>query len=331
MRTARTSLGTLVTTVALALGAIGLAVAAPGGGGDTRRDEIRIQAAGGAIAIANSREGETLFSASGMRPGESATGTLRLEHSSDAARALSLAATVAQDVPGQGGGRLADQLVLAVADTTPGHLPRSLWTGGAAALADVPLGALGSGEHRTYVLTATLPSSAGNAYQGASVSLDLRWTLQATGAPAVPAATPPPTATPAPTPPPQATGTTPPPVGGTAATPTGTPPTPATPTVPATPGGGVLEVTGEQLGLPAARACASRRHFRIKLRAPRGVTLSSAVVRVNGKVRGKARGRRTVVDLRGLPKGRAVVSIVVRGTNGRTYRSTRTYRTCNAR
>jgi hypothetical protein len=324
MRTARTSLGTLVITAALALGAIGLAVAAPGGG--TQRDEIRLQAAGGAIAIANSREGETLFSVSGMRPGQSATGTLRLTHAGEAAQTLSLAATVAQDVAGQGGGRLSDQLLLTVADTTPGHVPQTLWSGGAAALADVPLGALTTGDQRTYEVSATLPTGTGNAYQGASLSLDLRWTLQTAAAPAVPTpATPPPT-TPAPTPAP--TLTTPPPAGGTTAT-----PPPGTPATPGTPGpaGSAIEVTGEQLGLPAAQTCASRRHFLIRLRAPRRVTMRSAVVRVNGKVRGKVRGRRSVIDLRGLPKGRAVVAIEVRGTDGRAYRSTRTYRTCSGR
>lgn len=308
MRTARTSLGTLVTTAALALGAIGLAVAAPGGvgggGGATQRDEVRIQAAGGAVTIANSREGLTLFSANGMRPGQSAGGTLRLTHTGPDARALSLTATVAQDTPGAGGGRLTDQLVLAVADATPGHAAQTLWTGGAAALANVPLGSIAGGAQRTYAVTATLPTGASNAYQGASTSLDLRWTLTGGSAPVDPVV---------PTPP-----------GGTVTTPPGSPP------VPGPAAGPPLDVAGEQLGLPAAKGCASRRHFKIKLRAPSGATMSSAVVRVNNKVRGRIKGRKAVVDLRGLPKGRAVVAIVVRATDGRAFRSTRTYRTCNA-
>jgi hypothetical protein len=322
MRTARTSLGTLVTTAALALGAIGLAVAAPGGVGGTRHDEVRIQAAGGAVTIASSREGLTLFSASGMRPGQSAGGTVRLTHTSEDARALTLSAAVAQDAPGAGGGRLTDQLVLEVSDTTPGHAAHTLWTGAPAALASVPLGSLPSGEQRTYAVTATLPPGAGNAYQGASTSLDLRWTLSGGSAPV----------TPVPTTGPVATGPVTLPVGaGAGPGAPGTTP-PATPTPPGTgvPAGTPVDVAGEQLGLPATRACASRRHFKIKLHAPAGATMRSAVVRVNNKVRGRVKGKKAAVDLRGLPKGRAVVAIVVRATDGRAFRSTRTYRTCNA-
>jgi hypothetical protein len=42
------------------------------------------------------------------------------------------------------------------------------------------------------------------------------------------------------------------------------------------------------------------------------------------------RGRRhaAVVDLRGLPKGRFTVRIVVTGTDGRVLRGSRRYRTC---
>lgn len=321
MRTARTSIGTLVATAAVSLGAIGLAVAAPGGG--TRRDEVRLQSAAGAVAIGNSREGQALFSASGMRPGQSSAGTVLLSHTGEDAGAVWLAAAVAHEAPGQGGGRLTDELLVTIADVTPGHGPQTLWSGAAGALAHISLGSIAAGEARTYAVNASLPTSAGNAYQAASVSLDLHWTLQVAAAAPAPTATPTPTpgATPAPAPAPPTTGE--PPVAVTQ------PVVPAAPS-PVAPTGSSVDVAGEALGVPPARACASRRHFKIKLHAPPGATMRTAVVRVNGKVRGRARGARATVDLRGLPKGRAVVAIVVVATDGRTFRSTRTFRTCNA-
>ena len=92
------------------------------------------------------------------------------------------------------------------------------------------------------------------------------------------------------------------------------------------------EATGPaaDLGLPAGGRCASRRHFRIRLRAPRGDRLSSARVYVNGKRVRVLAGRRlrAAVDLRRLPEGTVRVTIVARTRKGRTVRRRRTYHTC---
>jgi hypothetical protein len=86
----------------------------------------------------------------------------------------------------------------------------------------------------------------------------------------------------------------------------------------------------------SGRRCASRRHFRIRLRLPRGVRRADvrrATVRVG---RGRARvlrGKRltTPVDLRGLPAGRVTVRVRLTLKDGRTVSDTRRYRTCAAR
>ena len=85
--------------------------------------------------------------------------------------------------------------------------------------------------------------------------------------------------------------------------------------------------------LPATKKCVSRRVFRIRLRVPKGVGVTSAEVRVNGKrVRTVKRSRFTApVDLRNLPKGRVKVNIRVKLADGRTITGTRTYRTCAAK
>jgi alpha-glucosidase (family GH31 glycosyl hydrolase) len=86
-------------------------------------------------------------------------------------------------------------------------------------------------------------------------------------------------------------------------------------------------------GLPAARSCRSRRHFTIRLVRPRRGRIVSARVYVNGRRVKTVRSRGRVlarVDLRGLPRGRFTVRIVVRTSRGRTYVAKRRYRTCVA-
>jgi len=89
---------------------------------------------------------------------------------------------------------------------------------------------------------------------------------------------------------------------------------------------------GPTLGLPVAtkRRCASRRNFRIHLRAPHGQRLRSARVFLNGRQVALVRGApfRTRVNLRGLPPTVARVTIFLRTRSGHSYVRTRTYRTC---
>ena len=95
-----------------------------------------------------------------------------------------------------------------------------------------------------------------------------------------------------------------------------------------------FEAAPSAVGLPSARRCASRRAFTIRLRAPRGARLRSATVTVDGtrvKVRFKGRRLTARVNLAGLRKGTAKVSVVARTTSGRVVRETRTYRTCRKR
>ena len=104
-------------------------------------------------------------------------------------------------------------------------------------------------------------------------------------------------------------------------TPTPTPPLQnATPTQVAT-----------AFGLPPARQCVSRRNFPIRLKEPRGIKIKTAKVKVNGRKVGvrQSGGRwRAQVDLRGLPKGRFVVSIEIKTKDGRTLKGERAYLTC---
>ena len=88
-------------------------------------------------------------------------------------------------------------------------------------------------------------------------------------------------------------------------------------------------VASSSVILPAQRVCGSRRLFRIHLR-PKGVTLVSAVVKVNGVRVRVLRGSRmrSIVDLRGLPLGSFKVSVDAKDAAGRHYRETRRYHPC---
>jgi hypothetical protein len=106
-------------------------------------------------------------------------------------------------------------------------------------------------------------------------------------------------------------------ISGGTITPTGTPPPPTS----------ITSVAS----LPSNKKCLSRRHFRIRLRHPRGYKIVGATVKVNGTtVATRRQGRRATspVDLRNLPKGTYTVSIAVLLDSGDFVKGKRKYRTC---
>jgi hypothetical protein len=86
----------------------------------------------------------------------------------------------------------------------------------------------------------------------------------------------------------------------------------------------------DTIQLPSTRPCRSLRNFTIRLRRPKRGRIKSARVYVNGKRVKVLRGKRlrARVDLRGLPKGRYTVRVVVITTRGKRIVEKRRYRTC---
>jgi hypothetical protein len=134
-----------------------------------------------------------------------------------------------------------------------------------------------------------------------------------------------------------------PPGGGSSNTPptttTSTPPTTTTTPRPTPrPGPGTFNRQtppafgpgGIVAGLPSTRRCVSKRRFVIRIRKRRGRTYSSVQVFLNRRSVATRRGSRTTapINLRGLPKGRYTVRIVVVTTRGEVIAGTRKYRTC---
>jgi hypothetical protein len=85
------------------------------------------------------------------------------------------------------------------------------------------------------------------------------------------------------------------------------------------------------IALPSSKKCVSRRKFKIRIRAPRGLSVTKTTVYVNRRKAGSGRGNNAAISLKGLPKGKFKVKVVAVLSDGRQLVLNRTYRTCGAR
>jgi hypothetical protein len=283
------ALATALLTLALALGALGLAIAAPHRG-RTPEPKAATGGASGALQISNSLDGQAVFSAAAMRPGQTVTGSVRIGNAGDTAGRFSVHATDVRDTPGPYGGALSGRVQLALIDVTRADQPVTVFAGTPAAFATVDLGTFEPGAQRDYRVAAMLPDGGplDNVLQGAALSFGLEWRATATGGGAPPAAVA---------------------------------PTPAAPSA---------AVAGEPVAQAPAASCVKRRRLSVRLKAPRGVRVRSATVKVNGKVTARVKGakRRVRVRLRRVRGNRIRVVVSVRAMNGRSYKSKRSYPAC---
>lgn len=296
---------TLIATAVMALGAIGLAFAAPGAGRQSL-PEVEFRSASGALQIANSRAGQAVFSAGAMRPGEGVSGTVQIGNDGELPGRFKVRASGVQDVAGPNGGLLSQRVELVLFDVTHVQNPITVYAGTPADFDLVDLGVFAPGASRSYLFAATLPDGSpqsDNLYQGSALGLGFEWQ-----AVAVASATPTPTAVP-----------TSPADDDPAPAPTPVP----TPTTPAP----SLE---DILGLPSANTCVKKGKLTIRLKAPAGTRIVAATVKANGrtKARFKASKANRTVKLGGLGKKSAKVTISVKASNGKTYTARRTYKPC---
>jgi hypothetical protein len=299
---------TLIISLVMALGAIGLAVAAPGG--HRQPASADLQNASGALAISNSHAGRAILQVDRLRPGDAAQGAVTIGNDGDVPGDFTVDLSGVQDVPGAYGGRLSQRLQLAVVDVTHAQM---VFSGTPAEFAAVDLGRFAAGESRDYLVAATLPdgglNGSDNAFQGSRLSLGLEWR-----ATAVATATPTPTPKPRPTPTPRPTKPKPKP-------PVTTPPAVTPP----------FDLASA-LGLPPATKCVKKRKLKFKLKAPDGAKPKSAKVAVNGKPKLRVKGRkvRKAITLKKLRKT-STIKLTVKASNRRTYTASRTYNACAKR
>ena len=298
---------TLIATVVMALGAIGLAVAAPGSGRQSL-PEVEFKSASGALAIANSRAGQAVFSATAMRPGEGVSGTVQIGNDGELPGRFKVRASGVNDVAGPNGGLLSERVELVLFDVTNVQHPITVYAGTPADFDLIDLGVFAPGASRSYLFAATLPDGnpqSDNLYQGAALGLGFEWQASA-----VASSTPTPTPTPTSVP----TG---PAQDAPAPVPTPTPTTPAP----------SLE---DVLGLPSATTCVKKGKLTFRLSAPAGTRVVSATLKVNGRTKARFKGSKAnrKITLGGLGKKSAKVTISVKASNGKTYTATRTYKPC---
>jgi len=304
-------IATLMISLTMALAAIGLAVAAPGGLGGHELARAEIQAASGAVSIANSRAGQAVFSAAAMRPGEGVSGSVTIGNNGDRDGRFAVRGIGVQDAPGPNGGKLSERVELVLFDVTN---TVTVYAGPPAGFDQVDLGTIAPGQEREYLFVATLPDggvpatdfAGDNRFQGSSLSLGFEWSAASLADAPTPTPTPAPVA-PAPTP------TTP------------TPTTPVTP-VPTTPTPTLPVALADTLGLPSRASCIKGGKLTLRLKAPAGAKVLSATVKVNGRVKARLKGAKAL-RLRGLKK-RTKLAVRVKTSNRRTYAATRSYKAC---
>jgi hypothetical protein len=179
--------------LAVALAALGIAFAACFGG-DHGAARAAVGNATGPL-IGSPLAGAAILTANGMAPGDVRTGYIDVTNIGDTAGTFALASAGLIPTP------LAHELDLDVRDVTSGRAATVVYSGKLASLTSVALGDMAQGEAHRYRFSVSLPSDAGDSYQGASSAVTFMWSATA------------PEPTPAPTPPSSTTtpgtGTTP--------------------------------------------------------------------------------------------------------------------------
>jgi hypothetical protein len=144
--------------------------------------------AAGTLTISNSKEGAAVLSASGLRPGNSATGTVDIENTGDLSGVFTLSRTAPVD--SDSANPLSGKLNLTVIDcgTFAGGTPTcgdgndvTVYNGGTIAQMGTvghtanSLGTYQANDKHRYQFTIQLDNSAGNAYQGDTSSVEFDW------------------------------------------------------------------------------------------------------------------------------------------------------------
>lgn len=160
----RRSLGTLLTVLA----AGGVAV---GSGADFTSQSANPAnvITSGTLTQTNSRDGVAIVTGSGLKPGDSTTGTVTIRNTGSLAGTFSLSELNATSAFQAG------SLKLVVQDTTNAAAPTTVYSGEFQSAGTRTLGTFAAGEARTYTFTVTLAAAATNADQGKAASAAFQW------------------------------------------------------------------------------------------------------------------------------------------------------------
>jgi spore coat-associated protein N len=138
--------------------------------------------ASGTLTMSNSKDNVAVLSASGMKPGDSTSGTVDIENTGTLSGTFSLSRTSLNDSDGTN--PMSQKLNVVVKDcgTFASGTPScdagdpDKYTGTLAAMSSsVALGAYAPSEKHRYEFAVTFDSSAGNVYQGDNSSATFQW------------------------------------------------------------------------------------------------------------------------------------------------------------
>jgi hypothetical protein len=153
--------------IATAVGALALLVAVCVGG-DNGSARAAVGQATGPL-IGSSLAGAAILEATGLAPGHVRSGEITMTNVGDVSGAFALGSSGLVDTP------LGRKLDLLVQDVTPGRAPVTMYYGKLSALSTVGLGNMAQGEAHRYSFQISLPSDAGNSYQGAATAISFTW------------------------------------------------------------------------------------------------------------------------------------------------------------
>jgi spore coat-associated protein N len=132
-----------------------------------------ILAASGILKMGNPGAGGAILSASGMKPGDTRSGTLSISNDGSVGGSYKLTAGGLTDTPSSPS--LSQTLNLSIDDITSGPAT-NLYSGTLAGFSQATLGSFTAGQSRTYRFQLSWPSASANtALQGAQTSVTFAW------------------------------------------------------------------------------------------------------------------------------------------------------------
>lgn len=130
----------------------------------------------GSVEIDNSHDGTAIFTASGLVPGDSTSGTVQISNTGSSPGNFSLTQDNIVDTPATP--PFSARLDLVVQDVTNAGSPQQIYSGKLNGMGTIQLGKWSAGETHKYEFTTTFPNGTpeeDNPYKNASTTLDFVW------------------------------------------------------------------------------------------------------------------------------------------------------------
>lgn len=164
----------------LLLAAWALAIAFASGTGLRTEEHPRLVAStnGNSLVMSNSKDGFAILAASGLKPGQTVTGTVTITNEGAVDGDFTLDKANLSDTSAPVSQRLSGLLDLSIDDVTSSSV-QNLYSGKLGAMPSIAIGTIPKRTSRTYRFTVRFPSGAvaTNGFQGRSARVDYQWSV----------------------------------------------------------------------------------------------------------------------------------------------------------